>query len=84
MTNSTSEYFTLTYRYSNTMDPHNKTVRKRESKLKPPKSYLSKSKPPPSWQRKSEEEGQESQTPDIVSSCDSKVRSSLGPGENFT
>ena len=65
-----SEYFTF-YRYSSTMDPHNKTVRKRESKLKPPKSYLSKSKPPPSWQRKTEE------TPDIVSSCDSKVKSSL-------
>ena len=59
------------------MDPHNKTVRKRESKLKPPKSYLSKSKPPPSWQRKSEEDGGESRTPDIVSSCDSKVRSRL-------
>ena len=59
------------------MDPHNKTERKRESKLKPPKSYLSKSKPAPSWQRKSEEDGQESRTPDIVSSCDSKVRTSL-------
>merc|ERR1712110_317907 len=57
------------------MDPHNKTVRKRESKLKPPKSYLSKSKPPPAWQRKSEEDGQESRTPDIVSSCDSKRNS---------
>ena len=77
MTNSISEY---TYRYSNTMDPHNKPVRKRESKLKPPKSYLSKSKPPTSWQRKTEEDGQESQTPDIVSSCDSKVE--VQSGEN--
>lgn len=58
------------------MDPHSKTERKRESKLRPPKSYLSKSKPPPSRQRKSEEAGQDL-TPDIVSSCDSKVSSSL-------
>ena len=80
MTNSISEY---TYRYSSTMEPHNKTERKRESKLKPPKSYLSKVKPPPSWQRRSEEEAQDSRTPDIVSSCDSKVSSHLQSGEKL-
>ena len=57
------------------MEPHGKSDRKRESKLKPPKSYLSKNKTTPSRtaSRKNEAELSCRETPDIVSSCDSKV-----------
>ena len=57
------------------MDPHNKSERKRESKLRPPKSYTSKTKQTPSRTapRRTEAEIPCREAPDIVSSCDSKV-----------